>query len=390
MVNLALFFMGLLALVFGSELLVRGASKLASLLGLSPLVIGLTVVSIGTSAPEIAVSVESAWRGVTDLTVGNVVGSNIFNILAILGLSALFTPLAVHNQIIRQEMPILIGASACLLVFGLDGLIRPTEAFMLLLGLVTYLIFLVVQAKRQSPIQRQAADPTGQAHASDALLDNEIKASSSKGQRAALQTVKAFISSPVGASVLVVSGLVLLVLGSQALVTASVAFAKLLGVSDLVIGLTIVAAGTSLPELAASVAAAMKGERDMAVGNVVGSSIFNILGCLGLSGLVASGGLVIPSSVLVFDQWVMIAAFVACVPAFITGREISRWEGAVLLFYYIAYTGYLVLASQSHQALTSYSQILLYGVIPLTAFILSLSFWRHKTRSSGVPRPGIE
>ena len=148
MVNFALFSAGLLALVFGSELLVRGASRLAALLGLSPLVIGLTVVSIGTSAPEIAVSVESAWRGVTDLTVGNVVGRNIFNVLAILGLSALFIPLSVHSQIIRQEIPVLITAAALLLLFGMDGLVAPTEALLLLLGLVVYLVFLVRQARR--------------------------------------------------------------------------------------------------------------------------------------------------------------------------------------------------------------------------------------------------
>ena len=127
-------------------------------------------------------------------------------------------------------------------------------------------------------------------------------------------------------------------------------------------------------------AAAIKGERDMAVGNVVGSCIFNILGCLGISGIVASGGLVIPNSVLVFDQWVMLAAFLACIPAFITGREIARWEGGVFLFYYFAYTGYLILASQSHQALEPYSLILLYGVIPLTVVSLTFSLWRHKQR----------
>jgi len=148
MVQLFLFLAGLFALVVGSALLVRGASRLASLLGLSSLVIGLTVVSIGTSAPEIAVSVESAWRGVTDLTVGNVVGSNIFNVLAILGLSALFIPLSVHSQIIRQEIPILITSAAFLLFFGMDGLISFTEALLLMLGLLVYIISLVRQARQ--------------------------------------------------------------------------------------------------------------------------------------------------------------------------------------------------------------------------------------------------
>ncbi|MEK9811786.1 MAG: calcium/sodium antiporter [Bordetella sp.] len=368
MVNLALFFAGLLALVFGSELLVRGASVLAKLLGLSPLVIGLTVVSIGTSAPEIAVSVESAWRGVADLAVGNVVGSNVFNVLAILGLSALFVPLSVHNQIIRQEMPILIGASGLLLLFGMDGRIGPGEALLLLTGLISYLVFLVRQA-RQGAQNSQASQ-----------VDHQGIEDSTKQANQASRP--GFFEHPFGSASLVVLGLVLLVTGAQAFVTSSVAFAKFLGVSDLIIGLTIVAAGTSLPELAASVVAAIKGERDMAVGNVVGSSIFNILGCLGLSGLVASGGLPIPNTVLVFDQWVMLAAFLACLPAFITGREIARWEGGIFLFYYFVYTGYLILASQSHQALEPYSQILLYGVIPLTVAVLALSLWKHRAEAT--------
>jgi cation:H+ antiporter len=252
------------------------------------------------------------------------------------------------------------------LLFGMDGLVGPAEALVLLLGLVTYLVFLVRQARRG-----------GSEHDPLAKKSEPKEASSANIQTPAVKT-RGFFASPLGCALLVVMGLVLLVLGSQALVTASVSFAKLLGVSDLIIGLTIVAAGTSLPELAASVAAAIKGERDIAVGNVVGSSIFNILGCLGISGLIASGGLVIPNSVLVFDQWVMLAAFLACVPAFITGREIARWEGAVFLFYYFAYTGYLILASQSHQALQPYSQTLLYGVIPLTVIALVFSLWKHK------------
>ena len=382
MVHLFLFLAGLFALVVGSDLLVRGASRLASLLGLSSLVIGLTVVSIGTSAPEVAVSVESAWRGVTDLTVGNVVGSNIFNVLAILGLSALFIPLSVHSQIIRQELPILVLVTLFFLIFGIDGRIGPGESLFLLLSLVVYLGFLVLQAKHQNadesgpPVSVDSKEINLNISEGLANAPNEDVDGASKGP------LGRFFASPAGASVLVVIGLVLLVVGSQSLVTASIAFAKLLGVSDLVIGLTIVAAGTSLPELAASVAAAIKGERDMAVGNVIGSCIFNILGCLGLSGLIASGGLAIPSSVLAFDQWVMAAAFLACIPAFVTGREIARWEGGVFLFYYCAYTVYLVLASQNHLALTPYSQVIIYGVIPLTLVTLIFSLWRHKTERS--------
>ncbi len=191
-------------------------------------------------------------------------------------------------------------------------------------GLVSYLVFLLYQARRGD-------QNSGSQQPSQEVLEDSNKGASQ------LQN-PSFFKQSIGSVSLVLIGLILLVFGSQALVTASVSFAKLLGVSDLVIGLKVVAAGTSLPELAASFVAAIKGERDMAVGNLIGRSIFNILGCLGLSGLVASGGLPIPNKVLVFDQWVMLAAFLACAPAFITGREIARWEGGILLFYYFVHT----------------------------------------------------
>jgi cation:H+ antiporter len=169
---------------------------------------------------------------------------------------------------------------------------------------------------------------------------------------------------------LVAAGLVLLVIGSDWLVTASIAFAKAMGVSDLIIGLTIVAAGTSMPEVATSITAAIKGERDIAVGNVVGSNTFNILGCLGLAGLVAPGGLPLAPSLLSFDIWVMLAVALACLPVFFTGREIARWEGAVFVGYYVAYVAYLILAAQQHDALPLFSQVMLMFVVPLTVVTL--------------------
>jgi cation:H+ antiporter len=177
---------------------------------------------------------------------------------------------------------------------------------------------------------------------------------------------------------LIAVGLGLLVLGSDWLVTASTIFAKSLGVSDLVIGLTIVAAGTSMPEVATSVMAAIKGERDIAVGNVVGSSTFNILGCLGLSGLVSGDlGLVMPAAVLNFDIWVMIAVALACLPIFITGREIARWEGGVFILYYAAYATYLILATQEHDALGTFSTAMMSFVIPITVITLVVVLLRR-------------
>jgi len=320
---------------------VRGASALALSFGVSPLVVGLTIVAFGTSSPEVAVSVGAALEGQTDIAVGNVVGSNIFNVLFILGASALIVPLVVHVQLIRQEVPIMIGASLLLIALGFDGRLTRLDAALLFGLLVVYTVFLIVQSRRQT--QEAVAELTA-----------ELPRSAAWDRHWAVQVA------------LVVAGLVLLVLGSDWLVTAAVTFAKALGVSDLVIGLTIVAAGTSMPEVATSITAAIKGERDIAVGNVVGSNTFNILGCLGLAGLVAPAGLPLAPSVLTFDLWVMLAVAVACLPVFFTGREIARWEGAVFLGYYAAYVAYLILAAQQHDALPAFSNVMLVFVIPLT------------------------
>jgi len=335
---------GLTALVFGADALVRGASKLALSLGLSPLVVGLTIVAFGTSAPEMAVSTGAVLDGKGDIAVGNVVGSNIFNVLFILGASALIIPLLVHIQLIRQEIPVMLGASLLLLVLGLDGSIAVWEGAFLLALLLAYTAFLVVQSRRQNA--REAAE-----------FDAEIQAA-----RAGAWDAHWMVQLG-----LIVAGLALLVVGSDWLVGSAVKFAKAMGVSDLVIGLTIVAAGTSMPEVATSLTAALKGERDIAVGNVVGSNTFNILGVVGLSGLAAgANGLVLAPSVLNFDIWVMLAVALACLPVFLTGREIARWEGALFLGYYIAYVAYLVLAAQRHAALGPLSASMLGFAVPIT------------------------
>jgi cation:H+ antiporter len=353
--TLLLFLAGLAALVVGAEALVRGASKLALSFGISPLVVGLTVVSFGTSAPEMAVSVGAVLGGGTDIAIGNVVGSNVFNVLFILGLSAVITPLVVNIQLIRQEVPIMVGASLLLLALSLDGRLGRFDSGLLFGLLIAYTVFLVLQSRAETQAARDeyaAEVQPGKPGAWDARLPVQL--------------------------LLIVVGLGLLVLGSEWLVSAAIVFAKALGISDVVIGLTIVAAGTSMPEVAASVTAAIKGERDIAVGNVVGSNIFNILGCLGLSGLVAgSGGLVVPPSVLNFDIWVMIAVALACLPVFMTGREIARWEGGVFLLYYAAYVAYLILAAQRHDALGVFSSTMLGFVIPITVVTLVVMALRH-------------
>jgi cation:H+ antiporter len=354
-----LFIAGLVALVLGANALVRGASKLALSFGMSPLVVGLTIVAFGTSAPEMAVSTGAVLNGQTDIAVGNVVGSNIFNVLFILGISALVAPLIVHVQLIRQEVPIMIGSALLLLALGLDGSLGLWDGAILMALMVAYTVFLIVQSRRESA-------------ANTADYDTDLKP-------AAPDSWDGKWPVQVG---LILVGLALLVLGSEWLVSASVVFAKALGVSDLVIGLTIVAAGTSMPEVATSLTAAFKGERDIAVGNVVGSSTFNILGCLGLSSL-ASGdvGLTLAPSILTFDIWVMLAALLACLPVFLSGREIARWEGGVFLAYYVAYVAYMILASQHHDALPGFSSVMLSFVLPLTIITLVVSVMRGKTPS---------
>ncbi|HEX4886329.1 MAG TPA: calcium/sodium antiporter [Casimicrobiaceae bacterium] len=334
--------LGLVFLVAGAEGLVRGASKLALSLGISPLVVGLTIVAFGTSAPEMAVSVEAARSGQVDIALGNVVGSNIFNVLFILGISAMIAPLVVNAQLIRQEVPVMIAASLLLFALAADGGISRVDGVLFVLMLLAYTTFLVLESRRETRATKKEfaeefAEPTG------AGWDRHW------GVQVAL----------------VLGGLALLVLGARWLVESSVAIAIALGVSELVVGLTIVAAGTSLPEVATSIVATIRGERDIAVGNVVGSNSFNILGVLGLSATLAPTELPVATSLLLFDVPIMTAVALACLPVFLTGRTIERWEGAVFLAYYAGYTGYLVLAAQRYEGLPVLSDAMAWFVVPL-------------------------
>lgn len=357
--ELALFGGGLVALVAGAEMLVRGASRIAHSLGVSPLVIGLTVVAFGTSAPEVAVSVQSAQSGQVDIALGNVIGSNIFNVLFILGVSALVAPLVVNAQLIRQEVPVMVGASLLLWALAADGGVSRGDGALLTALLLAYTAFLVVQSRRAARGVRQE-------------YRDEFAPAGGWDRHWGVQVM------------LVLVGLGLLVLGAGWLVTAAVAFARAFGVSELVIGLTVVAAGTSLPEAATSAMATVRGERDIAVGNVVGSNTFNIFGVLGFSSLVAPTDLVVAPAALAFDLPVMTAVAVACLPVFVTGRRIARWEGAVFLFYYAAYTTYLILAAQHHDALPAFSNAMLGFVVPLTVLTGGIAVWRdwHRPRSA--------
>jgi cation:H+ antiporter len=346
--DIVFFCFGLVALVAGAELLVRGSSKLALSFGVSPLVVGLTIVAFGTSAPELAVSVGSALNGNTDVAIGNVVGSNIFNVLFILGASALITPLVVHAQILKQEAPVMIGASLLLMRFAIDGRISILESSIFLALLIGYTVMLILQSRRETIATKdEYAESIPQKTGWDAHWAVQVG--------------------------LVAVGLFSLVLGAEWLVAAATNFAKQLGVSDLVIGLTIVAAGTSLPEVATSITAAIRGERDIAVGNVIGSNTFNILGCLGATGIAAKGELPVSETVLAFDLPVAVGVALLSLPVFFTGRRIARWEGFFFLGAYVCYTVWSVLAAKQHAALDTFRWTLAWVVAPITAILLVVS-----------------
>jgi cation:H+ antiporter len=334
---------GLLLLIVGAELLVRGASRLARSFGVSPLVIGLTVVAFGTSAPEMAVSVQAAWKGQADLAFGNVAGSSIFNVLFILGVSACLAPLVVARQVVRQEVPVMVAVTGLAWLLAADGAVGRGEGLLLVLGLALYTCIQILQGRRAARDEPASPVPP---------------------PRRALPALA------------VLAGLGLLVLGSRLFVGGAVELARILGLSELVIGLTIVAAGTSLPEVATSILAAVRGERDIAVGNVVGSNLFNLLGVLGVSAAVAPAGVPVAPGALAFDVPVMFAAAVACLPIFFTGHRIARWEGLLFLGYYGAYVAYLILAAASHDALPRFSAIMLSYVLPLTAVTLAVTVLR--------------
>ncbi|MHA6492573.1 calcium/sodium antiporter [Pseudomonas borbori] len=338
---------GLILLVAGAEVLVRGAAKLAAQFGIPPLIIGLTVVAFGTSAPETAVSVQAALDGKGDLAIGNVVGSNIANVLFILGLTALIAPLIVSRQLIRLDVPIMIGASLLTMGLAWDGSLSKLDGAVLFGGILTYTAFLIVSSRKDK------------AAAEDDEFTKELGLD---------ETPKPY--GWVINAALVLGGLVLLVAGSNFLVEGAVNLARALGLSELVIGLTVVAIGTSLPELATSVMAAIRGERDIAVGNIVGSNIFNLLCVLGLASLVSPLPIQIAANALAFDFPVMIAVAVACLPIFFSGFRINRWEGLLFVVYYVAYTVYLVLFSTGKPVAEVFAAAMLGYVLPLTAVTL--------------------
>ncbi len=312
---------GVAALYYGADFLVKGGVCLARKAGVSPLVIGLTLVAYATSAPELVVSVSAAWSGNADISLGNIVGSNIFNIAFILGLCACITPVSVNRQLLRFDAPVMVGTAILLTIFyfSAHGLNR-IQGGVFLLGIIAYTVWSVYASKKEENEGNKELIQEAEEKENEEIGKKELSLAVSLG--------------------LIVLGFAALIFGAKIFLLSAVFFARLLHLSDAVIGLTIVAAGTSLPELATSVVAAIKKENDIAIGNVMGSNIFNILGILGITPIVSP---LVNTTIDWADLGMMIFCSIALLPIMKTGWKISRKEGIFFLLIYCCYTAYLVL-----------------------------------------------
>lgn len=339
-------------LISGAELLVRAALRLAASLQVRPLIIGLSLVAFGSSAPQLTVSLQAAYTGAPDVAVGSVIGSNIFNVLVTLGLAALIIPLRVSRQLVRLDIPLMIGASLLVYLLALDERLGRLEGALLLLGLFAYLTILWHQSRHHA---RTYPAP---------------------GPR-----VQRGIGFWLGTLTLMLAGLGLLSLAGHLLLEAAVEVAVDLGLSERVIGLTVVAVCTSLPELATSLIAALRGEREIAVGNVIGSNLFNLLAVLGLTALVAPVPLSISPNALAFDLPVMLGVAALTLPVFYSGYRVTRAEGLVFLCLYLAYGLHVVAFTTGMPLATRLEQLMLFYVLPALAVVLlytTVRAWRRQ------------
>lgn len=321
MASVLLFAMGLALLIAGAELVIRGAKQVATVLGVSPMVIGLTIVSIGTSAPELAIGIVAGLRGSGGLAVGNIAGTNAVNLLFILGLSALIRPLPLKSQVLKLELPVIVVAALLMTILAWDGVLSRSDGLLMLVAGISYSIALFIVSRRTS------SDADKSPRGTEA---KELPPAARSRSGSAWQVT------------ILLGGLALTVLGAEWLVRGAVVIAESYGVSTTVIGLTIVAIGTSAPELVTTVISTLRKDRDVAVGNLLGSSIYNILVILSITCIVSPSGLPVERQLIIFDIPVMAAVSIAAVPVFITGKQISRIEGGVSIAAYVFYLTWLV------------------------------------------------
>ena len=344
--------LGFVFLLFGADILVRGSVRIAEALGIPPLIMGLTVVAFGTGSPELAISLKAQVVGSSEIALGNIIGSNICNTLLILGITAVLTTVSISIQVVRRDVPFIVLISFAPLVLGINGKISRIDGLLLICLYLLYTYWLV-RGSRQTEDLIQ-------------VPKKSIKQKSANSRTYFL----------IWNLWLIMCGLLFLFIGSQWVVDSAVSFARILGITELVIGLTIISFSTSLPEIATSVVAALRGRIDIAVGNVIGSNIFNILMVLGIASAVSSHGINVTQQALWVDIPVMISTSIICIPIFLTGRMIDRLEGGLLLFYYGIYMVYLFMRTGGNAYLPEYIAITLGFVIPLTLVILAISFWR--------------
>jgi len=346
--NLLQLLCGLALLVAGAELLVRCAVRMAANLKVRPLLIGLTLVAVGSSAPQLTVSLQAALNDTADIAVGSVIGSNIFNILGTLGLSALIIPLRVSRQLVRLDIPLMILASGLVFALALNKQLDRLDGVVLLGGLLVYLALLLRQSRHSGHHHPRHDLPR------TSWLHNLV---------------------------LMLAALLLLGLAGHLLLGAAVTLATELGLSERIIGLTIIAVSTSLPQLATSLIAAFRGQREIAVGNVIGSNVFNLLGVLGLTALVAPAPLSVSPNALAFDLPVMLGVAALCLPVFYTGYRVTRGEGLLFLGLYLAYGLHVVSFTTGMPLAGKLEHLMLFFVLPALLLFLLLSTlraWRRQ------------
>ena len=349
--TVALFILGLVMLIAGAELFLNSVDKFGLAWSISPVVMGLTVVAFATGAPELAISLQAAADGKPDLVLGNILGSNIANILLILGIAGLFKPLKITNRIIKIDVPVVIGASVLLFILSLDGELAPLDGIIILAALMIYSIFVYRQIRQDQKKNQKNNEEN------PSKLDEPVNGW--------------FYTKYI---LILLVGLVFIVLGSRWMVDSAVEIAGALGISELIIGLTIVSIGTSLPEVATSLSAVRHNDSDTAVANVMGSNLYNIFLTLGLTIVVAPGALSVSPDALKLDMPFMIIVALACLPLFWPGKVLGRAEAAGFLFYYATYLTYLVFIAIGHPLKESVEWLMLWVIAPITLLLVITKF----------------
>jgi cation:H+ antiporter len=357
-----LFIIGLVTLIAGAELFLKSVDRFGLAWSVSPVVMGLTVVAFATGAPELAISLQAAAEGKPDLVLGNILGSNIANILLILGIAGLVKPLRITNRIIKVDVPVVIGASILLYVLAMDGLLTLMDGLIIFGALVAYSVFMYSQIRKDRRDNKLNKEE-------QPVLDEPV--------------TSLFYGKYI---FLLLAGLVLIVMGSRWMVESAVEIAGILGISELIIGLTIVSIGTSLPEVATSLSAVRRDDSDTAVANVMGSNLYNILLTLSLTIIVAPGALDVSMDAIRLDLPFMVIVAAACLPLFWPAKELGRPEAAGFLFYYAAYVAYLALIAIQHPFKETMEWAMFWIIIPLTVLLIIVKFITDYRKRRGPER----